>query len=327
MNCTFNEIIRKEKYMKNSTRNFVKIIREVCKEENIELQSFSYDWIFHLSKDGMNNYIFGYQFGLNAASTHSICCDKSAASEIMSALNIPNVEHWFFMSPTNQKYISESGNWNTLIQKLNENGKLVCKTNEGSSGNLVFLVCNQYDLENAVYKIFQKSRSMAVSPYYEIENEYRAIVLDGELKLIYSKQRSYIIGDGIHTLNSLIFEYISEESCNYVNVKVQDEDLTRILNKGERFELNWKHNLGQGSKAIILEDDEIKDHIKSIVNMVVDRMNIRFASIDIIKCNDGYKVLEINSGVMMEHFSLQDEEKYKIAKEIYREAILKMFMR
>ncbi len=313
--------------MKNSTRNFVKIIREICEEENITIKSFSYDWIFHLSKDGMNNYIFGYQFGLNVASTHSICCDKSAASEIMSALEIPNVEHWFFMSPTNQKYIDESGNWNILMHKLKENGQLVCKTNEGSSGNLVFRVCNQYDLENAVFKIFQKSRSMAVSPYYEIENEYRAIVLDSELKLVYSKQRSYVIGDGIHTISSLIFDYLSKDSSNCVNVRVPDEDLTRILNKGECFELNWKHNLGQGSRAIIVEDHDIKAHIKSIVNMVVDRMNIRFASIDIVKCNDGYRVLEINSGVMMEHFSLQDDEKYKLTKEIYREAILKMFMK
>lgn len=313
--------------MKNSTRNFVSIIREVCEEENIKLESFSYDWIFHLSKDGMNNYIFGYQFGLNAASTHSICCDKSAASEIMSALKIPNVEHWFFMSPTNQKYISESGNWILLIQKLEEYGKIVCKTNTGSGGNLVFCVCNQYELENAVYKIFQKSRSMAVSPYYEIENEYRAIVLDGEIKIIYSKQRKYIIGDGVHTINSLILKNLLENDSSFVNAKILDEDLTRILEKGERFELNWKHNLGQGSEAFIIENENIKNHINNIIKMIVTKMNIRFASIDIIKCNGEYKVLEINSGVMMEHFSSQDEEKYKIAKEIYREAILKMFMK
>ena len=168
---------------------------------------------------------------------------------------------------------------------------------------------------------------MAVSPYYEIENEYRAIVLDGELKLVYSKQRPYVIGDGIHTISGLIFDYLSENNCNCVNVKVSDEDMTRILDKGEYFELNWKHNLGKGSKAIVVEDHNIIDYIKSIVNMVVKRMNIRFASIDIIKCKDGYRILEINSGVMMEHFSLQDDEKYKLTKQIYREAILKMFMK
>lgn len=74
--------------MKNCTRNFVKIIKEICEEENIDLKSFSYDLIFQLSKNGINNYIIGYQFGLNVASIHSICCDKSAASEIMCSLHL-----------------------------------------------------------------------------------------------------------------------------------------------------------------------------------------------------------------------------------------------
>lgn len=311
--------------MKKSTRNFVKIITEICNEENIDFKSFSYDWIFQLYKNGIYNYIIGYQFGLNVASVHSICCDKSAASEIMSSLKIPNIEHYFFMSPVNQKYIGDGGSWDLLMKKLKEYGQLVCKSNEGSGGNLVFRVDNQYELENAVYKIFQKSRSMAVSPYYDISNEYRAIVLDGKIKFIYFKQRPYVIGDGIHSVKSLIFEYLSKEDDNSFNVKLIDEDLTRILKKGERFELNWKHNLGQGAKAIILQDQDIADKIKSIVSMVVDKVNIRFASIDVAECNNEYRILEINSGVMMENFSQQDDNSYKIAKEIYRDAVLKMF--
>lgn len=311
--------------MNNSSRNFVKIITEICSEEGIDLKSYSYDWIFQLHKNGINNYIIGYQFGLNTASVHSICCDKSAASEIMSSLKIPNVEHFFFMSPINQKYIGEIGNWNMLIKKLKEYGQLVCKTNEGSGGNLVFRVKNQYELENAVFKIFQRSRSMSVCPYYEINNEYRAIVLDKKIELIYLKQRPYVIGDGKHSIKSLIFEYLSKEDRNSFNADLFDEDLSRIMAKGEIFQLNWKHNLGQGSKATILQDEGIINNIRNIVSMVADNMNVRFASIDVVECNNEYKILEINSGVMMEHFSQQDDDSYMIAKEIYKKAVLKMF--
>ncbi len=101
--------------------------------------------------------------------------------------------------------------------------------------------------------------------------------------------------------------------------------MTRIMEKGECFEVNWKHNLGQGSKATILQNQDIINNIGTIVSTVVDKMNIRFASIDVAECDDEYKILEINSGVMMEHFSQQDDDSYKIAKEIYREAVLKMF--
>ncbi len=311
--------------MKNSTRNFVKIISEICEEENISLHSFSYDWIFSLCKNGVYNYIIGYQFGLNTSSIHSICCDKSAASEIMNSFNIPNIEHRFFMSPINQKYISDEGNWIHLIELLNKYGNLVCKANEGTGGKQVFRVSNQFELENAVYKIFSKSRSMAVSPYYTINNEFRTIVLDGEIKIVYSKKRPCIIGDGIHTVSSLLFEYLSQDNNELIIDKVEGYDLTKVLENGECMELSWKHNLGQGSKAMVIENHQIDKRIKDIVQKIVSKMNIRFASIDIVECNNDFKVLEINSGVMMEHFSQQDEESYNKAKSIYREAVLKMF--
>ena len=310
--------------MKNSTRRFVKIISEICEEENIALQSFSYDWIFSLFKNGVYNYIIGYQFGLNSSSVHSICCDKSAASEIMNSFNIPNVEHVFFMSPVNQKYISDNGNWMKLVGLLNKHKELVCKANEGTGGNQVFRVSNQFELENAVYKIFLKSRSMAVSPYYNIDNEFRIIVLDGIIRLIYSKKRPCITGDGIHNIRSLIFDYLTKNNEEFIINITANYDMLKVLDKGECIELSWKHNLGQGSKAIIVEENEIDERVKEIIQMVVNKLNIRFASIDIIESNNEYRVLEINSGVMMEHFSQQDEESYNIAKTIYKEAILKM---
>lgn len=310
--------------MENSSRNFVKIVKEICEEENIELESYSYDWIFRLHKNGIYNYIMGYQFGINSASVNSICCDKSAASEIMTSLGIPNVEHYFFMSPLNQKYVSEHGNWNEIMNLLKLHSKLVCKSNEGTGGNLVFRVSNQYELECAVFNIFKKTRSMAISPYYDIDNEYRIIVLNGKIKLAYIKQRPYVVGDGIHTINQLLLEYVANNE-NSVNLSgIESGDYNKILNNGEVYYLNWKHNLGQGAYAQIADLDFVKEKMNNIISLLVSKMNIKFASIDIVKCQQIYRVLEINSGVMMEHFSQQDESTYNIAKGIYKEAILSM---
>ncbi|MBP5294429.1 MAG: hypothetical protein J6Y95_01765, partial [Lachnospiraceae bacterium] len=54
-------------------------------------------------------------------------------------------------------------------------------------------------------------------------------------------------------------------------------------------------------------------------------MDIRFASVDVVDTDEGLKVLEVNAGVMMEHFAGQDEEDYEIAKSIYRKALIKAF--
>lgn len=310
--------------MENETRNFVRIIKEICEEEKIDLESFSYDWIFRLRKGVIYNYIIGYQFGLNSCAVHSICCDKSAASEIMTSFGIPNIEHCFFMSPTNQKYVSKHGNWEKMMEMLKKYEKLVCKANEGTGGNQVFRVSNQYELENAVFSIFRKSRSMAISPYYDIENEYRVIVLNGEIKLVYTKRRPYIVGDGTLTISNLLIEYMYSNKSGLRLSEIDQNDFDIVLDKGEVFYLNWKHNLGQGAYAQIEDSNFIKEKISNIVNLLVDKLNIKFASIDIASCNNEYKVLEINSGVMMEHFSRQDKNTYKIAKSIYREAILSM---
>ena len=282
--------------MENSTRCFVKIIKEICEEEKIDLESFSYDWIFRLHKGDIYNYIIGYQFGLNSCAVHSICCDKSAASEIMTSFEIPNIEHNFFMSPINQKYVSNLGNWEKMMEMLNKHGNLVCKSNEGTGGRQVFRVTNQYELENAVFAIFRKNRSMAISPYYDIENEYRVIVLNGEIKLIYTKRRPYIVGDGTHTISYLILKSMDNDKNNLVLKEIDQNEFNRVLNNGEVFYLNWKHNLGQGAYAQIEDYNLINGDIRNIVNLLVDKMNIRFASIDIVNCHEEYKVLEINSG-------------------------------
>ena len=80
---------------------------------------------------------------------------------------------------------------------------------------------------------------------------------------------------------------------------------------------------------------------KELAKKAAAAVGIRFASIDIIEIekesklnyhndynhdnnNHIYLVLEINSGVMMEYLSQTDDKSRQIAKQIYKEAILKM---
>ena len=194
--------------MENSKTNFVSILKEICKEEQININSYSGDWAFRLEKNGIYNFILGYQFGLNLAVAQKISGDKSVASEILSMEQIPNVEHTCFMNPPMMKFMSGNGCWEEMVQLLKKYRKVVVKDNEGTGGNLVFLVDNQKDLELAVFEIFSKSNSLAICPYYEVEREYRVIVLDGEVKLIFYKQRPGIIGNGVHTVQKLVLDLI-----------------------------------------------------------------------------------------------------------------------
>ena len=311
--------------MTNSESNFVKIIKEICEEEQISLKSYSFDWIFELAKNDRIRYILGYQFGLNTASVNSICCDKAAASEIMTAHGIPNIEHRLFASPGEQKFVGKTGCWAQLIKLLQEKGTLVIKPNDGTGGDRVFKVSNAYELETAVHKVFEKSGYLAASPFYDIENEYRTIMLDGAARLVYVKRRPHLTGDGTSTVAELFIRHVSGSNLNTEDIP----DLgraDRIPAKGERILLGWKHNLGLGARAELLEDGPLKKEIEDIVAAVAICLGVRFASIDVALTNEGLKVLEINSGVMMENFAGQDETSREIAKSIYRDAIRLMFV-
>jgi glutathione synthase/RimK-type ligase-like ATP-grasp enzyme len=309
--------------MKNSQRPFVKIIKEICSENGIGLESFSYDWIFHLSKNGKTAHIFGYQFGNNSATSQLICADKCATSDILLFNKIPAVRHEFFMSPTNINYVGVSGNWERILKLLQTFGKVVCKANEGSGGDNVYLVSTQFELERAAHKIFSQSRAMAVSPFYEIEKEFRAVILDNKVMLTYAKNIPFIEGDGTSTLRDLLISYAQTHTDFPLNFNESDNDLD-VLETGKKYYLNWKHNLGQGAYPEIVQDESLVMELSDFALKAAKAVGIKFASVDIIKVKNDFMVLEINSGVMMDYFSQISDANYQTTKQIYREAIEKM---
>ena len=74
-----------------------------------------------------------------------------------------------------------SGSWGNIIDFAETyNHQLVCKPNDGTGGKDVFVVKNQLELEQAVHQLLEAYRSICLSPFYEIEQEYRVIVLAGQ---------------------------------------------------------------------------------------------------------------------------------------------------
>ena len=71
-----------------SQRAFVKIIKEIADEENIELSLYSEGWAQKLTKNNKTAFIYGYKFPNNSASSEQVCNDKPCVSEILESKNI-----------------------------------------------------------------------------------------------------------------------------------------------------------------------------------------------------------------------------------------------
>ena len=309
------------------TRQIIKIIKEIAQIEKIKFQTFSSDWIIELQKDQTKKYIHGYHFEINSTTSSMLANDKAASSILLTNAHIPNIEHKLFFNPNLGDYINPNGNWEEINKYFKKHKKIVAKPNNGTGGTNVFLISKKYELEKAINYLFTKERMICLSPFKKIKNEYRVIILNNEPLLIYKKNIPKLIGNGRDSVLKILEKNFSQEEIIKVikNFEHQKEPLNKILKKDEILNLNWKHNLGQGAQAEIIKNKKIKNKLIKLAQNAARAINIRFASIDIVEVGNEFLILEINSGVMLENFSKNSLENYKITKEIYKKAILEMF--
>lgn len=216
-------------------RRFERMMKEIAAERpHLEHASLSQGWIQSLrpKQSGRGMTIFGYHFPLNNAASAAIANDKAAASLVMTLYNVPSVPHQVFISPATQfsSYAHREGTMPALMNFLSNCPKgLVLKPKNGSSGSKTFRVNSQLELEQAWLRLLQSNQDFVVCPFFSIEEEFRCIVLDGELQLCYRKQRAEVVGDGKRTLSQLQAEYErrTKSSLKVVQGKLDSSKVTR----------------------------------------------------------------------------------------------------
>ncbi|MBQ3407631.1 MAG: hypothetical protein IJH12_00305 [Clostridia bacterium] len=298
---------------------FKKIIEEICKEENIKFKAISKDWIFVLEKNGVTNFITGYKFGINNHALGELLDDKYATFELLREQNLPVINHNIVYAPTNNNEYAKGNNSIEYLKDLftKYNKDIVLKINDGTCGANVVHIKDEKTLESQYEKMSNKFFSMSICPFYNIENEYRAIVLNGNVELLYKKIKPVIIGDGKHSIKELLNEFNSD----YFKNKDKPE-WNKILKDNEKYEYDWRYNLAKGAKADREIESQLKQKISIMAIEIAKKIGLGFGSIDIIKTSDNELfVMEINSGVMMENFIKQIPEGYSIAKKIYTKVI------
>ena len=255
---------------------------------------------------------------------------------MMEAKGIPHVHHLAFMCPPMQKFVGGDGCFQEILDEFEAQGRnLVVKDNEGTGGNLVFHVTGRKDLELAAFEIFSACNSIALCPYYDILQEYRVVLLDGEVKVIFSKLRQGITGDGTSSLLCLYQAYLAEEAAGEHGAAKRAaaeraaaeggfllQDLTRISEKGKFYPFQWKHNLGQGAGAQLIAPEEVPEAV-ALAKKTAEALQVRFGSFDVIRTAEGMMILEVNTGVMMENLAGMGEEYYQLVKSVYTEAVEK----
>ncbi|MCP3440262.1 RimK family alpha-L-glutamate ligase [Bradyrhizobium sp. CCGUVB14] len=236
-------------------RIFVQAIRSYGMRHGIDVDVRAGGWLIAMRRGGLRRFAFGYDIGLNSAIAHRLANDKSATSEALSLESVPCIPHHLFLNPKLGRNVVDAAWREAMLGLLHDHPQgIVVKPNEGTSGRSVFRVTTGTELDRAADEVFSMSTGLVISPYVEIEDEVRVILLDDQPRVVYSKRRG----------------------------------------------ADWRHNLDAGARPVLLEDGETRAACVKLAIEAASAIGITFASIDVVRVDGDWHVLEINSGVMME---------------------------
>jgi len=314
---------------RNCDRSLVRAVKHICETGQITCNSLSHDWIISLANNGVAAKIYGYQFDINSSAAMQIASDKAALSSVLESDNIPCVKHELFLKPSLSGYLDDNGNWERATKFLMANkSDIVAKPNQGTGGNGVYRIKSKRALEEAFQEIHGSERGLALSPFINIEKEYRLVVLGGECLLVYEKRRPEVTGNGIDTYKTLVNnKLLAGEITEAVYVEAitnPARTLESVIEDSEVISILWRHNLGKGAHPELISDTVLIEKLHVLANNARVCCGLEFASIDIIENDGSHTVLEINSGVMLENLSLYFENGYEMAVTIYKKAMAKM---
>ncbi|MGF6307528.1 glutathione synthase/RimK-type ligase-like ATP-grasp enzyme [Bradyrhizobium sp. i1.8.4] len=306
-----------------SQRIFLETIKKYCLAHSIAVEVRSGGWLVIMTKDDERRLVIGYDIGLNSAVAHQVANDKSACADVLALAGVPAIPHTLFLGAKLSKHIPGSDSPDAMRLLLDQHPRgLVVKPNEGTSGELVFRVTTRAQLETAVARILAAHPSLAISPYVEIKDEVRFIVLDDSALLAYVKLRPSVVGDGIHSLRELAHKAAPADQLKTITDDFSPTVLDAIPLKGEFRIINWRHNLDSGAEPVLLKPKEMPHFGSALAIKAAQALRIRFASIDVVQVDGGWHILEVNSGVKMEALGKRAPD---LVEMIYSTALDKVF--
>ena len=322
---------------------FRHMLKSIAKEHQLELITKSHGWI-NIFRDTRSNHdcvLYGTAFPLNGQSSSRLAADKTATSIILDLHNVPHIPHLLATNPhmiysgfknSNRAIV---GTWPGLIAMLEKYSIVVLKPKSGSMGRSTYKVENQLQLEQAWMVLLEKARDFCISPFVEIEHEYRCIFLDDEMHICFRKNVPCVVGDGTSSVAKLIsnYEQIVHKKMTLSN-EIQSK-LNQILLKDEKLVLDWCHNLSRGSRADKVISKELYTQLKELGGRTMKALGLRFSSVDIVKLKETATskdsnfvipenrllVLEVNGSVSVGGYVTQHPEDFEMAQKMFSNAV------
>lgn len=257
---------------------------------------------FHYA--GRMRFITGSSPDVSSGTGRSIADDK----ELTNKLLVQSGEFDQWLAPS-----MVVGDAAAAEQFLKEQGVVVVKPIDAAHGDGVTTNIRHIDeLQQAVKRVQQYARKEGVLLQRHIEgNDYRLIVIDGEVVAVIQRCPAEVWGDGVQTIRELIDrdnatnprrgQLPHEKSMDLIDLEavrafLSDAELRCVPPDGARVQVTGVANISSGGYAIECLN-EIPDEVKRMAVQVTEYFGLFICGVDIMAPDNfrGAKLIEINA--------------------------------
>jgi len=255
-------------------RLFPEFIRAACREQGIALAGFSDNWVLRLERDNQRRWIVGYTFSLNNAAATELANDKVAAYQALAAANLPAVEHYLARSRAFHGVLTDN------LASIPAEQPVLTKLLQGASGQGVHLFPNVKAAVN--FLAGQDHPDWTLSPWYDIVDETRFIICDGEIMCCYEKQgatsrdedglKLYNLSKGARAVEVTPDPAKAELALNAVkafDLRLAAVDIVTLIDGNVRI---LEVNAGIMMENYARQSDEYKNRAQDVYRAIVEKM-------------------------------------------------------
>lgn len=285
--------------------------------------------------NGSIRYFRNTHFDLNPLGATEISKDKDYASFFMSSLGYPVIEGQAFYSKTWCENIGEEKGIEQAYAYAKTLGfPVIVKPNSKSQGVGVYKVTNSREFHAAMRRVF-KVDNIALVQRVAVGNDYRVVILDGEVLSAYQRVPLTVVGDGKRTVRQL-HEAKQAEFADSARDTLLDPDdfriemtlrqtglsMESIVAEGEAIQLVSNANLCTGGTSIDFTN-RIHPKFAEFCARLTSDMGLRYSGVDLMVEGNladppkKFSIIEINSAPGLDNYSASGEEQAGNVEKLY----------
>lgn len=298
--------------------------------------------------DGIHLFTHGGKPNFNSSVTSKIAKDKDLTVRMLEEVAMPTPASQFVWL-TRDKFpkdqdVTQTDEYRQLQIFAQRVGfPIFLKPNQGSQGKNVFCIRNQDNLKSVVEKLLKQAPGFFIAQEACAGEEYRIVVVQGEIVLAYTRKPLSVIGDGKSSIKQLIQQRLIQlqRQGREVSLKPHSEKirlhleanrlcLDTIVSHGTEISVLSNRNLSDGSDPVECTD-AIKQKYGQLCRDVYEKCGVEYCGLDLIEdARSGQikpVIIEINSNPGYKHFIRSAPENLALVRSVFERTLTALHLK